>query len=161
MHNIAHVLALMYKPYRKSKTEDRMGNQKKEKEITWVHETVTSGSRYPVRPDDVPMNHRSSDVSTFGTAECEEVAGHLLSFFKSRGYWCSFTLDELHRYYIDQGWNPNSMLYGLCGGYIHFGGAGFELYYRPEPLVVFMEDGTCFVTNHFIDRCVSRTKNKE
>ena len=50
-----------------------------------IHELSISDCEHPVRPDDVPLKGEASDLSTFGTAEVEEVAGHLILFSNHAG----------------------------------------------------------------------------
>ena len=68
---------------------------------------------FPIRPDDIELS-RDSVMGGFGKAEVEESAGKLIQFFQSHGYWCSFTLDELLRYYKEKGWDMNSVFFGLA-----------------------------------------------
>jgi hypothetical protein len=104
------------------------------------------------------MDGDRSDNSTFGTCEVEVTAGHLLTFFKSRGYWCSFTIDDLIRYYADRNWNHNTMFYGLIGGYLHFSGPFVEILARREPMLVADQNGKYYVTNMFIEQCCLNLK---
>lgn len=127
-----------------------------------IHEVSGSDRCYHIRPDNVPTDGESSDLSTFGTAEVEEIAGHLIKFFKLRGYWCSFTIDELSRFYREHNWDPNLMFYGLMGAYLHFGGGPFVGFYdRGEPLLVCDAGGNYNVTNLFIERCCRNMKKKK
>lgn len=88
---------------------------------------------------------------SFGKAEVEISAGKLVQFFQSRGYWCSFTIDELARYYTLRGWNSNSMFFGLMGLWFDDGMMG--AWRHAHPCIAINNAGACFVTKEFIDRC--------
>jgi hypothetical protein len=111
-----------------------------------------------VRPEKVPMFGEASDGGTFGTAEVEMVAGHLLAFFKKRGHWCEFTINELRDFYRANKWNSNLMFYGLIGTYYRWDGLEMQLHEPEEMLLVASPGGKYFVTNAFIMRCMRNAK---
>lgn len=134
--------------------------QRKWPEWKAIHELSISDHEHPIRPDDVPLVGEASGSSTFGTAEIEEVAGHLIMFFKARGYWCSFTIDELIRYYDAHNWNHNLIFYGLMGGFVHVSGPFVSLYERTGPFLIADPYGKYYVTNLFIEQCCRNLKKK-
>ncbi len=109
---------------------------------------------YPIRPDQVPLNGESAGASTFGIREVEKNAGHLLSFFKSKGLWCEFTIEELRHYYKIHAWAPNTMFYGLIGMYEHLSENGLQCYAPDHPYVIIDPDGICCITEDFIRQCM-------
>lgn len=118
-----------------------------------IDEGAPHATLYRIRPSEIPLWGESSGLSTFGTAEVELIAGHLLKFFKERGSWCSFTIEELEAFYRRNSWDPNQMFYGLIGWFVHSDGMMFHLYHRKECLLIPDPWGNYRVTNLFIERC--------
>lgn len=108
---------------------------------------------FPIRPKDLPERSHH-----FGNYHIEVVAGRLVQFFKSRGRWCGFTLEELRTFSIEQGWDPNQMLYGLVGAWRHVGEEETDPAPTWYPVEIFLvADGNHFyVTDRFIERYAGR-----
>ncbi|HWB34282.1 MAG TPA: hypothetical protein VG753_03125 [Candidatus Paceibacterota bacterium] len=129
------------------------------KEIEVIDEIAERIDPSVVRPDQIPLSGEMSGPSSFGIAEIEETAGHLIQFFQLRGHWCRFTIDELRRFYELKGWNPNLMFSGLIGGHIHMGGMS-EMISAPREIYIAMDEvGNCYVTKAFIGQCMGRKES--
>ncbi len=96
-------------------------------------------------------------TGTFGKAEVEWSAMHLIEYFKLRGAWTTFTIAELTRFYEMKGWNSNTMFFGLLGGWYDTGGMGGLAAPRRIYLVC-LPDGKWCVTDKFIERCARNIK---
>src|SRR3989338_6204975 len=77
-----------------------------------------SGS-YPVRPEHFDLESGDALLSTFGKAEVEEAAEHLIRFFQTRGgrRWVSFTFEELVDFYREEKLPIERMLFGLISSW--------------------------------------------
>ena len=109
---------------------------------------------YSIRPEDI-----TDMKGTFGKHEVEASAERILVFFKERGYWCECSLDELTRFFDRLGWNPDSMFFGLLGGWYNDGGMGHWEVPR-HTYFIFDKRGGCAVTNHFVDVCGKNVKRR-
>ncbi|HEY4519483.1 MAG TPA: hypothetical protein VJH33_00390 [Candidatus Paceibacterota bacterium] len=121
-----------------------------ERNIVPVEETA-GNQHYPLRPHQISTRL----IGTFGKREVEESAQKLLRFFQERGYWSSFTTQELRRFYEQQNWNPDTILWGLLGAWFN---DNSSMCWR-APLDVYIaigENGEYFVTEAFIKRCASQ-----
>lgn len=105
-----------------------------------------------VRPADIQLTN-GAVTGRLGKYEVEKVAGQLVEFFQSKDRWCAFTLEQLRKFYVLKGWNPNTMLFGLTGIWFDDGdlmGGWVEAF----PYLAFTYEGLCYVTDVFIERCV-------
>jgi len=77
------------------------------------------------QPRDLDVAHLTYLPSTFGKCEVEVAAWELIRFFQKRcdGKWTPFTFQQLHAFYVTEGWNPDKMLFGLMGSWFDDGGA--------------------------------------
>ncbi len=73
----------------------------------------------------------------FGKHEVEDAAIKLIEFFVARkfGEWAAFTFSELHDFYVERGYRPNEMLFGLMGPW-----------YDDGPM--YMREGIAYVAHH-------------
>jgi len=112
------------------------------------------GARFPIRPAEIPnlSEHAAGLLNTFGKTEVEKRAERLVHFFVLRGRWCSFTLEELLRFYESRGWNPATPFFGLAGAWFDDGGMG--RWAEPDDVFITCDSsGNYFVTDRFVERC--------
>lgn len=122
------------------------------KEISPISDSVSS--MYKIRPQDIKISDIGTVPGSFGKAEVEISAGRLVQFFQGRGYWCSFTIEELARYYTLRGWDPNSMFFGLAG--VWYDDGIIDSWRNSDPCIAITGSGKCFVTAEFIDKCADK-----
>ncbi len=109
-----------------------------------VHEAKGKTLGY-IRPNDV-----SDYTGTFGSFEVEDAAKKLVTFFQQKDRWHFFTLNKLRKFYKMNGWDPNTMLFGLAGASMRVAGVSLQLTYPKIPYVVFIHGGKLAVTTEFI-----------
>lgn len=90
--------------------------------------------------------------NTFGKAEVEEQACHLVEFFQVKGEWGLFDLDSLKRFYKDKGYQTDGMLYGIICPWFDNEQLLIASIHIPGPYIVMYSDGTLVATNHFLNR---------
>jgi hypothetical protein len=112
-------------------------------------------THHPIRPSDI-----TSFTGTFGKFEVEESAERIVKFFKERGRWCAFTLDELARFYTHHGWDPEGMFFGLLGGWFNDGGFGGEWDVPQYTYFAFEKGGGCMVTDRFVTQCARNVRRR-
>ena len=111
---------------------------------------------HEIRPDDIRMEeHSDSILGTFGKCEVERSAGRLVRFFQSKGRWCNFTFSELARFYEQNNWDLNEMLFGLMGVWYDDGGLGG---WRISQSFVGHTGSKLCVSDMFIKRCAGKIK---
>lgn len=115
---------------------------------------------FKVRPDDVKLSEADTVLGGFGKAEVEQSAGKLVRFFQSRGYWCSFSLDELQRYYREKGWYTNSIFFGLAGAWYDDSTLS-PGWVQSWPCIAIDTIGLHYVTEHFVLRCAGKLKDRQ
>ena len=123
--------------------------------FTVIGETIKT-QYYPIRPDQISDGH----FGGFGKAEVEWAAEKLIAFFKSRGYWTGFTLNELHRFYKGKGWETDNVFLGIMGAWFDDGMAFMRWREPADVFIAVTERGVHFVTNNFIDRCANAVREE-
>ena len=99
---------------------------------------------------DIELSEFSHQVlGGFGKAEVEIAAGKLILFLRHRGQeWRAFGLGELIKFYQQQRWNYNEMLFGLLGDWLD------DDFHVIEPPRYVVHCGEYLaVTYEFIHRC--------
>jgi hypothetical protein len=113
---------------------------------------------YPVRPDDILDRDKGGMLSTFGKHEVEVSADRLVKFFKSRGYWCGFTIDEVVKFYQSRDWNPSLIFFGLIGAW-YDDAMLIEDWSVPSTVYIAIDtNGLHYVTDKFVEKCISGNK---
>lgn len=123
--------------------------------MTDIRVLAETSPRFRVQPKDIRLavDGRRGGL---GKHELDLSFGRLVHFFKTKGYWSHFTLEELSEHYKAQGWNPNGMLFGLAGLWFNdspnseCAGGRWE---EEGPYLAFSPEGTCAVTEAFALRC--------
>ncbi len=95
---------------------------------------------------------------TFGKFEVEEAAARIVAFFTDRGKWRDFTIEEMANFFRSKGWNPNTMFFGLLGGWWSDSGFGGDWIEPRHVYFAFTKDGTCLVTEEFIGKCAKNVR---
>lgn len=102
-------------------------------------------------PSDVRLSANGWTVGSFGKHEIEVAAGRLVQFFRLKNYWGAFRLSELTAYYQAQGWNPDTMLFGLVGRW-HDDRSKMN-HWPPSQYLGIASDGNVYVTKEFVAAC--------
>lgn len=105
-------------------------------------------------PRELISNNDRYSIGKFSKAEVEVTAWRLVQFFQKTNSWGGFRPRELIRFYTTQGWNPDTMFFGLKGYWYDDGGLGD--YVQLPIYIVEHPDGTHYVTKKFIERCMTR-----
>lgn len=113
---------------------------------------VEDGPQHRIKPSDIVLNNDGTILGSFGKMEVEVIVGRLIKFFHARGYWAAFKLSELAEFYKENGWDPDTKLFGLTGAWFNnsetYGGWQVQ-----NTLLAFDESGKCRVTELFVEQC--------
>lgn len=104
-----------------------------------------------IRPSMVQLTPNGQTMRSFGKFEVEVTAGRLVQFFREKDYWGVFRLTELFEFYRLNGWDPDTMLFGLIGRWHDDGGT--MIHWPSSQHLGMASDGSVYVTKEFVAAC--------